>query len=453
VSPLFGTDGVRGVANRELTPELAFRIGRAAAATLHDGSNDERPFVVGRDTRISGSMLEAAIVAGITSAGRNALLVGVVPTPAVASIARNVNAAAGVVISASHNPVPDNGIKLLAGDGYKLSDELERQIEAALDSPDLPRPTGTAVGVARAALNLARYYYHELYEGQPDLGGLKVIVDAGCGAAYAIAPYALRKLGATVVELNCESDGARINVECGATDLRELQRAVARHAADGDGRAIGVAFDGDADRALFVDETGAILTGDHVMFAIGTEMHSNRELKDDTIVATVMSNIGFEHALREHGIKLIRTAVGDRYVLERMREGSYTLGGEQSGHVIDFRYNTTGDGPRTAVTLLAIVAARRTTLHDLVSAVRIAPQILVNVPARDDSVLLLDSIREAIASAQTALGDSGRLLIRPSGTEPLIRVMAEGEDRPTIERVAGRLASRIEQEVKRLAAP
>jgi phosphoglucosamine mutase len=453
VSPLFGTDGVRGVANRELTPELAFRIGRAAAATLHDGSNDERPFVVGRDTRISGSMLEAAIVAGITSAGRNALLVGVVPTPAVASIARNVNAAAGVVISASHNPVPDNGIKLLGGDGYKLSDELEREIEAALDSPDLPRPTGTAVGVARAALNLARHYYHELYEGQPDLRGLKVIVDAGCGAAYAIAPYALRKLGATVVELNCEGDGARINVECGATDLRELQRAVVRDAADGDGRAIGVAFDGDADRALFVDETGAILTGDHVMFAIGTDMHANRELKDDTIVATVMSNIGFEHALRKHGIKLIRTAVGDRYVLERMREGSYTLGGEQSGHVIDFRYNTTGDGPRTAVTLLAIVAARRTTLHDLVGEVRIAPQILVNVPARDDRVLALDSIREEIASAQTALGESGRLLIRPSGTEPLIRVMAEGDDRPTIERVAGRLASRIEQEVKRLAAP
>ncbi len=453
MSPLFGTDGVRGVANRELTPELAFRIGRAAAGVLHDGGTRDRPFVVGRDTRISGSMLEAAIVAGITSAGHDALLAGVLPTPAVARIAREVNAAAGVVISASHNPVADNGIKLFAGDGFKLSDELERRIEASLDSPELPRPIGTAVGVARPAQNLGRHYYQELYAGEPHLTGLHVVVDAGFGAAYAIAPYALRKLGANVVELNCENDGARINVECGATDLRELQRAVRSYSESGAAGAIGVAFDGDADRALFVDETGAILSGDHVMFVIGKEMHARGELAADTIVATVMSNIGFERALRKHGIDLIRTAVGDRYVLERMREGNYALGGEQSGHVIDFRYNTTGDGPRTAVTLLGIVAARRVALHELVSEVRIAPQILVNVVARDDEVLTLPSVREEIASAQSVLGDAGRLLIRPSGTEPLIRVMVEGEDRATIEQIAGRIASRIEQEVKRLAAP
>jgi phosphoglucosamine mutase len=451
VSPLFGTDGVRGVANRELTPELAFRIGRSAAAVLHDG-DDERPFIVGRDTRISGTMLEAAIVAGITSAGRNALLVGIVPTPAVACIAKAVNAAAGVVISASHNPVADNGIKLIAGDGFKLSDALETQIEDSLDSADLPRPTGTAVGVARSALNLARHYYHELYEGEPDLHGLHVVVDAGFGAAYAIAPYVLRKLGAEVVELNCASDGARINVECGATDLRGLQHAVRSFAAERGGRAIGVAFDGDADRALFVDETAAILSGDHVMFAIGREMQARGQLARSTIVATVMSNFGFERALRSHGIELVRTAVGDRYVLEAMREGGYNLGGEQSGHVIDFRYNTTGDGPRTAVTLLSILAARDAALHELVSEVHIAPQILVNVGAPDDSVLSLPAIREEIAAAQHALGDSGRLLIRPSGTEPLIRVMAEGEDGPTIERIAGRVAFRIEQEVRRLAA-
>jgi phosphoglucosamine mutase len=277
-------------------------------------------------------------------------------------------------------------------------------------------------------------------------------VDAGFGAAYAIAPYVLRKLGAEVVELNCAADGARINVECGATDLRGLQNVVRARAAAG-GRAIGVAFDGDADRALFVDETGEILSGDHVMFAIGKAMHARRQLAGDTIVATVMSNIGFERALHAHGIRLIRTAVGDRYVLERMRAGDYTLGGEQSGHVIDFRYNTTGDGPRTAVTLLALVAAEGCALRELVSQVHIAPQILVNVVARDDRVLSLPSIREAIEAAQDALGESGRLLIRPSGTEPLIRVMAEGEDRPTIERVAGRVASRIEQEVRRLAPP
>jgi phosphoglucosamine mutase len=452
VSPLFGTDGVRGVANRDLTPELAFRIGRAAASVLHDGADSLQPIIVGRDTRVSGSMLEAAIVAGITSIGRNALLIGVVPTPAVASVTRFAGAAAGVVISASHNPVADNGIKFFASDGFKLSDELERQIEAAVDSPDLPRPIGTGVGVVRPAMSLARYYYRQLYAGEPDLGGLQVILDAGFGAAYAMAPYALRKLGANVVELNCENDGARINVECGATDLRQLQAAV--RAGISLGRdTIGVAFDGDADRVLFVDETGAILSGDHVMFAIGCEMHARHELAHDTLVGTVMSNIGLERALRNHGIELVRTAVGDRYVLERMREDGYTLGGEQSGHLIDFRYNTTGDGPRTAITLLAIVKARGVPLSELIAEVKVAPQILVNVRSGDAAVLAAPSVSDEVAAAQAALGASGRLLIRPSGTEPLIRVMVEGEDRTLIERVAGRVAARIEQEVKRLTSP
>lgn len=453
MSPLFGTDGVRGVANSELTPELAFRIGRAAANVLHDRADRARPIIVGRDTRVSGSMLEAAIVAGVTSVGSEALLIGIVPTPAVACVARCAGAAAGIMISASHNPVADNGIKFFAGNGFKLSDEAERQIEAAMDSPALPRPIGTAVGVARAAQNLGRHYYHELYAGQPDLRGLQVIVDAGFGAAYAIAPYVLRKLGANVVELNCENDGSRINVECGTTDLRQLQTAVLGSNSTNDGRAIGVAFDGDADRALFVDEAGGIVTGDHVMFAIGCAMHERNELAGDTIVGTVMSNIGFERALRNRGIELIRTAVGDRFVLERMREDGYTLGGEQSGHLIDFRYNTTGDGPRTAVTLLGIVAAARTSLRELVAEVRVAPQVLVNVRSSNDAVLATQSVRNEIAAAQADLGASGRLLIRASGTEPLIRVMAEGEDRTLIERVAGRVASRIEQEVKRLTSP
>ncbi len=453
MSPLFGTDGVRGVANSELTPELAFHIGRAAATVLHDGGQKDRPFIVGRDTRISGSMLEAAIVAGITSVGSDALLIGVVPTPAVACVARQTGAAAGVVISASHNPVADNGIKFFAGDGFKLSDDVERRIEAAIDSPDLPRPVGTAVGVARSAMNLARHYYHELYAGEPDLHGLQVVVDAGFGAAFAIAPYVLRKLGADVVELNCENDGSRINVECGTTDLRQLQAAVRSRNASGNGHTVGVAFDGDADRALFVDETGAAVSGDHVLFAIGCAMHVRRELAGDTIVATVMSNIGFERALRNHGIALIRTAVGDRFVLEQMREGGYTLGGEQSGHLIDLRYNTTGDGPRTAVTLLAIVAAAQARLCDLVAEVQVAPQVLVNVRSNGDDVLAAQSVRDAIAAAESDLGASGRLLIRPSGTEPLIRVMAEGEDRALIERIAGRVALRIEQEVKRLTPP
>jgi phosphoglucosamine mutase len=449
MSALFGTDGVRGVANTELTPELTFRLGRAAASVLGEG---DAPIVIGRDTRISGSMLEAAICAGIASAGRNALLLGIVPTPAVACVAREIGAP-GAVISASHNPVPDNGIKFFGADGFKLSDERESRIAAALDDPALPRPTGIAIGTIRAAQNLGRHYYREVAAGQPDLAGLHVVVDAGFGAAYAIAPYVLRKLGATVIELNCENDGARINVECGATDLRGLQAAVLEHVGRGDRETIGVAFDGDADRVLFVDEIGAVLSGDHVLYAIGCDMQQRGELAADTIVATVMSNIGLESALAARGIALERTAVGDRYVLERMRENGRTLGGEQSGHVVDFRYNTTGDGPRTAVTLLGIVATAKTTLHELVRAVRVAPQVLVNVRGRNGDVLRVESVRAEIAAAEEALGSGGRLLVRPSGTEPLIRVMAEGEDRALIEAVASQLAARIEQEVRRLGAP
>jgi len=448
VSRLFGTDGVRGVANRELTPELAMRIGRAAASLLPDGI-EQRPVIVGRDTRVSGTMLEAAIVAGITSVGRDAVSVGIVPTPAIACITRAEDAAAGVVISASHNPIADNGIKFFGSDGFKLSDSLEDEIEALLDSHTLPRPTGTAVGVARVAQNLARHYYAELYDGSPDLRGLRVVVDGGFGAAYAIAPYALRKLGAEVTEINCDDDGARINVQCGATNLKALQEAVAAENGGSGRKAIGVAFDGDADRVLFVDETGAVATGDHVMFALGRGMHAQGELRGDTIVGTVMSNIGFERALRRHGITLLRTPVGDRYVLEQMREGDFALGGEQSGHVVDFRYNTTGDGPRTAVTLLALIAAHATTLHELVREVVIAPQVLVNVRAGNREVLAAPAVREEIAAAEAALNGSGRLLIRPSGTEPLIRVMAEGDDRALVIALASRVAARIEQEVER----
>jgi phosphoglucosamine mutase len=449
MNALFGTDGIRGVANTELTPELTFRLGRAAASVLGEG---DAPIVVGRDTRVSGSMLEAAIVAGIASAGRNALLLGIVPTPAVACVAREVNAP-GVVISASHNPVPDNGIKFFGADGFKLSDRREDHIASALDDTGLARPTGIAVGTIRAAHNLGRHYYHELSAGEPDLSTLHVVVDAGYGAAYAIAPYVIRKLGATVSELHCENDGARINVQCGATDLRLLQAAVRESIEAGRRNTIGVAFDGDADRVLFVDETGAVLSGDHVLYAIGSDMHRRGQLAADTIVATVMSNIGLETALSAKHVALERTAVGDRYVLERMREHGRTLGGEQSGHVIDFRYNTTGDGPRTAVTVLAIVAAAKTTLHELVRDVRVAPQVLVNVQSRNGDVLGNDAIRAEIAAAEEALGRGGRLLVRASGTEPLIRVMAEGEDRTLIEAVTARLAGRIEQEVRRTASP
>jgi phosphoglucosamine mutase len=447
---LFGTDGVRGVANEDLTPELAFRVGRAGAAVLAKSSDRHRPVIVGRDTRLSGTMLEAAIVAGVTSVGRDVVSLGVVPTPAVACVTRREGAAAGVMISASHNPIADNGVKFFGPDGFKLPDEIEIEIESLLDSPDLPRPTGIDVGVARIAQNLARHYYRELYEIRADLSGLHVVVDAAFGAAYAIAPYALRKLGAIVTELNCENDGARINVACGATDMRPLQAAVRERIAAGDERVVGVAFDGDADRALFVDETGEIVGGDHVMFAIGNQMHVRGELAGDAIVGTVMSNIGFERALSAHGITLIRAPVGDRYVLERMLAGGYRLGGEQSGHIIDLRRNTTGDGPMTAVTLFGIVTAAGARLHDLVREVVVAPQILLNVRTERTDVLDLADVREAIVEGEAALGGSGRLFIRASGTEPLIRVMAEGNDAALVEQVAARVVARIEKEIARL---
>jgi phosphoglucosamine mutase len=447
VSRLFGTDGVRGVANADLTPELAFHIGRAGASVLARSSDRHRPVIVGRDTRLSGTMLEAAIVAGVTSVGRDVISLGIVPTPAVACVTRSQDAAAGVMISASHNPIADNGIKFFGADGFKLSDQLEEEIESLLDSPELPRPTGRDVGTARFSANLARDYYHELYESKSDLHGLHVIVDGAFGAAYAIAPYALRKLGATVTEINCENDGSRINVACGATDLRPLQAAVREAIAAGEEHVVGVAFDGDADRALFVDETGAVVSGDHVMFAIGRDLHERGELAGDAIVGTVMSNIGFERALRKYDIALVRAAVGDRYVLERMQESGYTLGGEQSGHIIDFRRNTTGDGPMTAATLFGIVRARGTRLHDLVSEVVVAPQVLLNVRTPHKEVLSTQRVREAIAQAQTRLNGTGRLLVRPSGTEPLVRVMVEGDDPLVIQSVAEEIVGSIEQEI------
>jgi len=451
MSRLFGTDGVRGVANRDLTPELALQIGRAAAAVIAE--SQDGAILVGRDTRCSGTMLESALVAGIASAGRDATSLGIVPTPAIACVARATGAAAGAMVSASHNPIADNGIKFFGGDGFKLADATEERIEAAVESADLPRPDGVGVGVVRTAQNLARHYYEELYQDVESLKGIEVVVDGAFGAAYAIAPYALRKLGADVVELNCENDGARINVRCGATDLEPLKVAVRARNETGSRRVVGVAFDGDADRALFVDEHGEVATGDHVLFALACDLKSRNDLPHDAVVATVMSNVGFERALRRHGIDLIRTAVGDRYVLEAMRAGGYRLGGEQSGHVIDFRYNTTGDGPRTAVTLLAILASSGATLHELVREVVYAPQILVNVRTERREIVDADSIQEAIAQAQAQLGQSGRLFVRASGTEPLIRVMAEGDDRRLVESLARWVAERIEREVERLTVP
>jgi phosphoglucosamine mutase len=445
---LFGTDGIRGVANLELTPELAFKVGRASASVLAGASERHRPIIIGRDTRISGPMLEAAIVAGMTSVGRDVISVGIVPTPAVARITVAEEAAAGVVISASHNPIDDNGIKFFGPDGFKLSDDTEDEIERTLEASDLPRPGGAGVGNARLAQNLASHYYRLLEQTGSDLSGMHVVVDAAFGAAYAIVPYVLRKLGATVTEMHCEADGSRINVECGATHLEPLRSRV-REMAASNAWVVGVAFDGDADRALFVDERGEIVTGDHVLFALGCSLQRKGLLVGNTIVGTVMTNIGAERAMRNHGISLERTPVGDRYVLEKMREGGCALGGEQSGHVINLMMNTTGDGPLTAVQILSL-AVEAGSLHGLVREVRTAPQVLVNVRTRRRDVLGRPAVLEAIARAEKAMNGTGRLLIRPSGTEPLIRIMAEGDDLTEIKRLAEGLAGVLGEEIRAL---
>jgi phosphoglucosamine mutase len=445
VARIFGTDGVRGVANLELTPELAFRVGRAAAAVLAHGHAPDRPIVIGRDTRLSGTMLEAAVIAGITSTGRDTLSLGIVPTPGVALVTRELQAAAGVVISASHNPIEDNGLKIFGPDGFKLSDDDEAEIEARLDAQDLPRPTHTGVGIARSAPGLVEKYTAAVRAASRDLRGLTLVVDAAYGAAYEIGPRIFAELGARVIAMHAENDGARINVACGATDLTTLcarVRDVA--AAEPSAHVVGVAFDGDADRALFVDESGEALNGDHVMMILAEQARLAGTLRGDAIVGTVMSNIGLERALAETGIRLLRAPVGDRYVLERMRVDGYSLGGEQSGHIIDLARNTTGDGLMTAVSLFSTIARDGVTLRALAARLHVAPQILVNIRTSHKHVLATDErVRAAIAAAEEALGTSGRVLVRASGTEPLVRVMMEGDDKALIDRLAHEVAQTI----------
>ena len=442
---LFGTDGVRGVANADLTPELAFAIGRAGAAVLAHDQPIDKPIVIGRDTRLSGPMLEGALLAGIASVGRNVMLLGVVPTPAVAAITAEIGAAAGVMISASHNPVPDNGIKWFGGDGFKLSDAVENEIEGLIESTDLPRPTGTDIGIVTHAPALVDAYFARLIAAGGDLHGMTIVVDAAFGAAYRIGPAIFEELGARVIAIHADDDGSRINVNSGATHLAPLQERVREEAARGGGAVVGVAFDGDADRALFVDETGAALSGDHVMLAIARDLHARGELSGDTVVGTVMANMGFERALSQSGIAFLRAAVGDRYVLEAMRAGGFRFGGEQSGHVIDLAHGTTGDGPMTAVMLFSLAARKRTTVHELVSGLGIFPQVLVNVRVRDRAVADHPTVRDAIAAAERELHGDGRILVRPSGTEPLVRVMVEASDPARMHATAERVADVIRE--------
>jgi len=442
VGRVFGTDGVRGVANLDLTPECAFALGRAGAAVVAGSPDRGRPIVIGRDTRLSGTMLEAAVTAGITSTGHDTLSLGVVPTPAVARVTVATAAAAGVMISASHNPIEDNGIKFFGPDGFKLDDAQEAAIEALLaDDRSIVRPTHHNVGVTQSSHQLVDHYIASAMAGGADLSAFTVVVDAAFGAAYLVGPLVLANLGAIVEPLHAQDDGSRINVACGSTDLTTLARRVRDLAMERPGaQVLGVAFDGDADRALFVDETGATIDGDRVMLVLAREKKRRGMLRGDTVVGTVMSNIGLERALAKEGIALERAAVGDRYVLEMMRARGFGFGGEQSGHVIDLDRNTTGDGPGTAVALLSVVARERTTLHELAAALTVAPQILVNVRTPNKAVLDDAAVRAAIDAAERELGGAGRILVRPSGTEPLIRVMIEGDDRARIDRLANELA-------------
>ena len=437
MNELFGTDGVRGVANEFLTPELAFALGRAGGHVLA-AHGARRPVLVGRDTRLSGPMLEAALCAGLASVGLDAWKLGIIPTPGVAYLTRHVGAAAGVVISASHNPIEDNGFKFFADDGAKLPDAIEDEIAAlVIAHEDLPRPKGAAVGDILERRRVVRGYERHCAALGASLRGTTVVVDAAFGAAYALAPRILAGLGADVIPLHCKPDGRRINVGCGATDLRALQAAVRAHPGS-----VGVAFDGDADRALFVDEEGGIVTGDHVLAIWARELRD--ALPARTIVATVMSNVGLERALQEADVRLVRTAVGDRYVLEAMVRGGFRIGGEQSGHIIDLEANTTGDGIATAVRLLGL-RAREGSLHALARIMRVYPQVLVNVRVADKRRVEEDpGVRVAIEKAERQLEGAGRVLVRPSGTEPLVRIMVEGPDEAKIRQIAQAVAATVE---------
>jgi len=441
----FGTDGVRGVANRELTPELAYKIGRCGGYVLA-GKADKPKVVIGMDTRISGPLLEAALTAGLLSIGADVIRLGVVTTPAVAWLTRLLGADAGVMISASHNPVADNGIKFFGADGYKLSDETELEIERLIDAErdELPRPEGGGIGTVTTD-DEAKYRYLEYLKTtvKHSFKGLRIVMDCAHGAAYELAPRIFRELGAEVITVGASPDGLNINDGVGSTHPEHLIAQVKAHGAD-----LGLSYDGDADRLIAVDETGAEVDGDFILLICGEAMRRAGKLSHDTIVTTVMANIGFFKAAESLGLKTARTAVGDRYVMEEMRRGGFNLGGEQSGHVIFLDYNTTGDGILTSLQLVDTLIASGKKLSELKTIMRKYPQVLVNVRVADKSRFKdNEAIAKAVAAAEAELGDSGRVLVRPSGTESLIRVMAEGPDEAQVAAHVERIAAVVKAEL------
>ena len=433
---LFGTDGVRGLANGDLTADLALRLGEAAARVLVGQVDGRRPLaVVGRDTRISGQFLEHAVVAGLASAGVDVLRLRVVPTPGVAYLTDHLAADLGVVISASHNPMPDNGIKLLGRGGHKLDDAVEQDIEAAMDTP-VTLPTGADVGrVTPYASTIPDYVGHLVDTLDVRLDGLTVVLDCAHGAAHEAGPKALAAAGARVIPIGDRPDGLNINSGCGSTDLTALRQAVLEHGADA-----GFAVDGDADRCLAVDHTGQVVDGDQILGLLAVALREQGRLAQDTLVATVMSNLGLHQAMTAAGVRIEQTAVGDRYVLEAMRAGGFSLGGEQSGHVILSRHATTGDGLLTALHVMQWMSVSGRSLRDLASRVRRLPQVLVNVPGVDKDRTDDADLLAAVAAEEAELGTEGRVLLRASGTEPLVRVMVEAPTQERAQAVADRLA-------------
>jgi phosphoglucosamine mutase len=440
---LFGTDGVRGVANRDLTAELAVALGSAAARRLaRSGGARRQVAVVGRDPRASGEMLEAAVIAGLTSEGVDALRVGILPTPAVAYLTSAYDADFGVMISASHNPMPDNGIKIFGPGGHKLDDAAEDRIAELVASGPGERPVGAGIGrVVDAEDALDRYLRQAGKAVSAPLDGLTVVVDCAHGAAFAAAPRAYRAAGATVIALNAEPNGLNINAGCGSTHMEGLREAVRAHGAD-----LGLAHDGDADRCLAVDADGEVIDGDAIMVVLALAMREADELASNTLVTTVMSNQGLHMAMRDAGIAVRTTGVGDRYVLEELRAGEYTLGGEQSGHIVLPAFGTTGDGIVTGLRLMSRMAQTGTSLAQLAAPMQTLPQVLINVEVADKAtVASAPSVQHAVAEVEAELGDTGRILLRPSGTEQLVRVMVEAADEDTARQLAVRVAESVSE--------
>ncbi|MCI9426591.1 MAG: phosphoglucosamine mutase [Eubacterium sp.] len=444
MSRMFGTDGVRGVAGMELTIELAMKLGQAGAYALTKEKEHQPTIIVGCDTRISGGMLANALMAGICSVGANAIYAGIVPTPAIAYLTRKHKVDAGVVISASHNPMEFNGIKFFNGEGYKLSDALEDEIEALIKNnmKHVPMPTGTGIGRIEYRLDIKEEYIAFMKRhAAVDLSGLKIVVDCAEGAAYYTSVKTLKDLGANLVPIHVNPDGTNINANCGSTHMSELRARVVYEKAD-----VGIAFDGDADRMMAVDEMGNVIDGDQIMAIIGNHMKRQGLLKKDTIVVTVMTNLGFSLMGDREGLNIEKTKVGDRYVLEHMLEHGYNLGGEQSGHIIFLDDNTTGDGLLSALRLLKVMVDTKQKLSDLAGIMEVLPQALVNAKVpnhKKEHYMEYSEIADAVKALEKKFHGEGRVLIRPSGTEPMVRVMIEGKDQKAIMEEAEKLAALI----------